>query len=378
MSTTPTETTELPEHLSEPGPGFHCESCDKYFEDEGETPLYECDNDGTFASDEGNRCPQCNKFAARIGYACPECDEGPVEDATVFHCDKCDAFFEDGEQDEHQHDDEDDDESADPETVAAKGRGRSMHSLPVLATKRAADLAHGDVWARPWEDGSDGAQRAHKGTGAPYAYREVERVEVRDGQVMVWSGVVGLPVGQADDEVQVVTGWERPPGAYEIKARDMRLDHVVLTSPDGRERRGFREVRHSLLTGTVTCSQRARRGDTPVEYDADQTLTVVGQPGKRDLIGDRAWRVEWDRKFAAPMHMDDDMNVVHNPEYDREAPLRQALVDAGIVEGRKITMRDNWAIIGAKRPDLAYRLVDLLREHGFTPASVSEYEQTRY
>ena len=135
-------------------------------------------------------------------------------------------------------------------------------------------------------------------------------------------------------------------------------------------------VPYALRKQTLRRDQRNSVG--PPEQPAAVFLTVVGQPGKRDLIGDRNWRVEWDRKFAAPMHMDDDMNVVHNPEYDREAPLRQALVDAGIVEGRKITMRDNWAIIAAKRPDLAYRLVDLLREHGFTPASVSEYEATRY
>lgn len=373
-TTTPDASTEQPEHVGDTEPGFHCESCDAYFIEEGDTALYECSDDGVFGSDEGNRCPQCNKFAARIGNACPECDEGPVEDATVFHCERCDAYFEDGDQDDHQHEDDEDDDEA----RAAKGHARSTHAQPVLGRKRVADLVKGDVVARPWAEGSPGAERARTADGAPYNYLDVGSVEQRSDGMLVWSGNMGLSMGQADDEVQVVTGWGRPPGAYEIKARDLRLDHIRLPDPDDwTKRNGYREVTHDLVTGEVTCDSGRGRRSAAVTFGPDETLTVVGVVGKRNLIGNRAWRVRWDRPFAPPLATIDG-SLTTNPDYEAAAPLRKALHGAGIVDGRKIMLRRDSAIIVDKRPDLAQRLVEILREHGYTPTEITEYEQTRY
>lgn len=55
---------------------LHCEGCDKVMsEDEAGPPLFECGTDGPFVSDDGHRCPSCNKFASKTSdQTCPDCE----------------------------------------------------------------------------------------------------------------------------------------------------------------------------------------------------------------------------------------------------------------------------------------------------------------
>lgn len=49
-------------------------------------PVYECGQCGSFVSDEGSRCPTCNKFARKDGdRSCPDCELPDLTEVQLWH-----------------------------------------------------------------------------------------------------------------------------------------------------------------------------------------------------------------------------------------------------------------------------------------------------
>lgn len=388
--TAETEPTEWPAHIGEVQVAYKCEACEHVAESQGDDPLYECDDDGVFNGAEGNRCPTCNKFAARIGQACEECGEGPVEEVEAFHCEICDEWFEDGDQDEHLHDDDEDD---DTEEAAAAGKPRkarkSPYPAPILTAVPAREVNVGALIPLPWDEGTRGGERAASGKGEPYRYVEVDEVVEEDGRVYFqhvdsstrWT----FHHVAAEETVEVVTGWDRPTGAYEINVLDLRLHHVVFTAPgeDWTQRRAFTEIRRDLRTGQVTAISRYAKNSEPTTWPGHTTLTVA-DTDPASMFGKPGWRVEWDRSFPGPLARDADNQVVDNPEYD--PGLDKAMEARGYVTGRKVYVLDRvrpdsdrvpYLAYEGKTPKMAEEFMAFLREHGYEPTALVEETKTR-
>lgn len=357
-----TEPKVWPEHISEAQQGFHCEACDEYSDVEGDDPLYECSaGDGVFNGQDGNRCPQCNKFGSRVGQACANCGEGPLEEEQVFHCTIDDAFYLDGDQEDHLHE-EDEEEQAEAEPGKPRRLPKSPWPVPILTTKRAADVVAGDVLARPWKLGSTAAIDAASGKGPLYQEDTVDFIEAPAGYVYLFAGTrssrIGLAGYASDEQVQIITGWDRPTGAIEIAPKDLTIDHIVFPDPSNwRRRKAYVEIRHDLGTGQVSANVR---GGEPDVYAPDDTI-VVAKGNK--YLSDPGWTVEWDRPF---LRMREDPALWE--------ALYAALEEIGAVEGRKLWLfgySEHPSLTHkSKRPDLALKFIEVLHRFGYQPLAL--------
>lgn len=384
---------EFPEHIGEIEQGYKCQSCEAITDMEPETPLYECGQCGTtFSGDEGNRCPDCNKFAARSeeGNACDSCSEGACEEIEVRHCDKCDTHFEVGDEDDHEHD-EDDEEADDSEpevdaTGAPTGgtrkdrERRGQWPVPVLVAKPIEEVVVGETIADPWTPETPGAANALKGESAPFRYIEAKtlRRDTYNGEPHVAVGEHGVmhtwPRGTV---VHVVTGWERPPSATEIAARDLSMNHMILDPADWDFRTMVSEVRWNFADDTVTVTTGyGRAADRPKRtYAGDDVVTVVDK-GKPTLFSRKVmWEVvlseplprEWLRGLDAPSRRNDDYATVTQPI---EAAMKAAGIDP---DSRKVYWqvegshrREATAYLGIvnKQRALADKAIEVFRAHG--------------
>lgn len=76
-----------------------CTGCGEIGEPQEDMRLYECGNCGNqWVSDEGNRCPDCNRFAAVVSTnVCQSCDSPMLEaKGDVLSCASCGAFVLEG------------------------------------------------------------------------------------------------------------------------------------------------------------------------------------------------------------------------------------------------------------------------------------------
>lgn len=385
MSTTP-EAPVLPEHIGEVETGWKCTSCEAVTTEDSDTPLYECDDDGPFAGDEGNRCPQCNKFASRSedGNACEECNEGALEPVEVRHCTNCDTTFEVGDEDDHEHDDDDEgdepgvDEAGLPTGGTRRERMlRATYPVPVLVPKPARDLAVGDRIAEAhYTDGRK--QAALTGEAPPFYYTEARQVRVLDDRVEYGEHGVTRHV-PPDEIIQTVTGWERPPGAVEIAARDLTISMLICDPADWEHRSGVCEVTHNRLDDTVVAKHgmSVSRRDAPTTTYAGGDLLTVVDLGKPNRFGGKtAWRIT----LATPLRrLYAGLDSEPDPQYEGvTVPVLAALKATGIdLDGRKVIDRttgggrnaEAYLTIIDKHRALADAAVEVFERHGQTVKS---------
>lgn len=291
---TTTAVEELPDHL-ERQPGWICTGCDHVSPDEPDQTLYECGDDGNFVSDEGNRCPECNKFASKVGPACDECEDAEMEEGEIVYCSHCDEAVNEDDIEEHLHEDEQDD-IAEEATERKQRVQTSPNPVPITVEVPVETLRVGDWYAYniPSATSDDLVSRTVEITHEP---------RVNGNTVMISN--LGYTVGT---KVQKITGWDRPTAAHDIKASELTLLHTVLNpadwSPKGRE--AYTEIRTDLATGTQTCFNRYRSKTEPVRvYHPGDTLTVVDRD-KDDLFGKPAFEVWWEVPVVRVERVDGD------------------------------------------------------------------------
>ena len=88
-------------------PLYQCQECETISKEQGESPLYECNNCGRkFTRDnsanDNHQCPDCNKFASKLAdSACPECEQGEQEELAGIQCNYCEDVVVDDAYEDH-------------------------------------------------------------------------------------------------------------------------------------------------------------------------------------------------------------------------------------------------------------------------------------